>query len=81
MSTKRANSIMLALLESNEQDELLIEADLPEETLHEQDEWMTALAPHTATDMYEYADDYDEVEFARDANQHDCSQDCKTLAI
>ena len=53
---------------SNEQDQLLLEADLPEETGQEQDEWITvhvewmaALAPHAATHVYEYADDYDEL--------------------
>ena len=31
--------------------------------------------------MFASADDYDEVEFARDDNQHDWSQDCKTLTM
>ena len=33
------------------------------------------------TDVYESADDYDEVDFPRDANQHYWSQDCKTPAM
>ena len=37
--------------ESNEQYQLLIEADLPEETGQEQDELMAALASHAATDV------------------------------
>ena len=41
---------------------------------------MSALAHHAAADVYESTDDYDQIEFVRDANQHDCSQDCKTLA-
>ena len=40
---------------------------------------MRTLAPHAATDVYEAADDYDEVEFVRDANQHDWSQDYQLL--
>ena len=67
--------------ESNEQDQLLIEADLPEETGYGEDEWMAAMAPHAAVDVYESADDYDEVVFVRDVNQHDWSRYCKTLAI
>ena len=43
--------------ESNEQDQLLIEADLPEETGQEQDEWMAALASHSATSVYESGDE------------------------
>ena len=35
----------------------------------------------TPLDVYESTDDYDEVEFMRDANQHACSQDCKTLTM
>ena len=68
-------------MESNEQNKLLIEADLPEDIGHEQDEWMAALTPHAASDVHESADDYDEVECVRDVNQHDWSQDCNTLAI
>ena len=37
------------------------------------------LAPHAATHVYEYADDYDELAFVRDATQQDLSQGCKTL--
>ena len=64
-------------MESNEQDQLLIEADLAEETGQEQDEWMSAMAPHAATDVYESADDYDELEFVRQGKQQDWLQDCK----
>ena len=42
---------------------------------------MAALAPRAATDVYESADDYDELEFVREGNQQDWSQDCKTLAM
>ena len=42
---------------------------------------MSALASHAATDVYESADDYADVELIRDANQHDWSQDSKTLAM
>ena len=42
---------------------------------------MAVLASHTATDVYASADDYDEVEFVRDDNQHDWSQDCKTVSM
>ena len=42
---------------------------------------MSSLASHAATDVYESADDYDEVEFVTNANHHDWSQDCKTLAM
>ena len=38
---------------------------------------MAALAPHAATDVYASADDYDEVEFVKDANQHEWSHDSK----
>ena len=54
---------------------------MPEETGQERDEWMAAMAPHAATDVYESADDYDELEFVRDADQQDWLQDCKTLAM
>ena len=67
--------------ESNEQDQLLIEADLPEESGQDQDELMAALASNAATNVYGSADDYYEVEFVRDANQHDWSQDFKTHAM
>ena len=59
----------------------LIEADLPTETGQEQDEWMSALAHHAATDVYESTDDYDRIKLVRDANQHDWLHDCKTLAM
>ena len=69
-------------MECNEQDQLLIVAQLPEETWQEQDEWMAALEPHVATDVYEYADDYDEaVWFVIDANQHDWSHEYKIIAM
>ena len=42
---------------------------------------MAALATRAATDVYESADDYDEIEFVIVANQHDCSEDFKTLAM
>ena len=42
---------------------------------------MAALAPHAATDVYESADDYDELECVRDVNQQDWSHDCQTLAM
>ena len=42
---------------------------------------MSALASHAATDVYESADDYADVELIRDANQHDWSQDSKTLTM
>ena len=67
-------------MESNTQDQLLIEADLSEETGQEQDEWMAALSLRAAT-VYESADDYDELEFVTDANQQYWLQDCKTLAM
>ena len=38
---------------------------------------MSALAPHAATDVYESADDYDELEFVRHGKQQDWLQDCK----
>ena len=60
--------------------QLPIEAGLSTETGQDQDAWMSALAHHAAADVYESTDDYDQIEFVRDANQHDCSQDCKTLA-
>ena len=42
--------------------QLLIEADLPTETAgQEQDESMSALAHHAATDVYESTDDYDQI--------------------
>ena len=59
----------------------LIEAGLSTETGQEQDEWMSALAHHAATDVYESTDDYDQIQFVRDANQHHWLQDCKTLAM
>ena len=61
--------------------QLLTEADLPTETGQEQDEWMSPLAYHAATDVYEFTDDYDQIQLIRDANQHDWLQDCKTLAM
>ena len=42
---------------------------------------MSALAHHAATDVYESTDDYDQIQFVRDANQHHWLQDCKTLAM
>ena len=57
--------------------QLLIEADLPTETGQEQDEWMSSLAHHAATDVYESTDDYDQIQLVRDASQHDWLQDCK----
>ena len=66
---------------ATKQDQLVIEADLPEETGQEQNDWITALGSHAATDVYEFADDYEEIECLRDTNQHDWSQDCKTLAM
>ena len=43
---------------------------------------MAALPSHASTDVYESADDYDDVECVRDANQQDWSQDLKkTLAM
>ena len=54
---------------------------MPEETGQEQDEWMAALESHAATDVYESADDYDDVECMRDANQHDWSHECNILAM
>ena len=42
---------------------------------------MSALAPHAAAGVYESDDDYDELEFVRDASQQDWSQDCQTLAM
>ena len=44
--------------ESNEQYQLLVEADLTEKTRQEQDEWMTVLAHHAATYVYESAEYY-----------------------
>ena len=41
---------------------------------------MAALESHAATDVYESADDYDDVEFVRDANQHDWSHECNIIA-
>ena len=58
-------------MKSNEQDQLVIEADLPVETGQEQNVWIAALTCHAATDVYEFADAYEVVEFVRDANQHD----------
>ena len=73
---------------SIEQDQLLIEADLPEETGQEHDEWITvrvewmaALAHHAAAHEYASADDYYELEFVRDATQQAWSQGCKTLPM
>ena len=51
------------------------------ETGQDQDEWMSALAHHVATDVYESTDDYDQIQCVRDANQHDWIQDCQTLAM
>ena len=42
---------------------------------------MAVLASQTATDVYASADNYDALEFVRDDNQHDWSQDCKTVAM
>ena len=61
--------------------QLLIEAGLSTETRQDQDEWMLALAHHAATDVYESTDDYDQIQFVRDANQHHWLHDCKTLAM
>ena len=62
--------------ESSGEDQLLIEVDLPEETGHDQDEWMAALASHAATDVYESADDYDVVDGSLNAicQAHLCPQ-------
>ena len=35
----------------------------------------------SATDVYESTDDYDQIQFVRDANQHHWLHDCKTLAM
>ena len=43
--------------------QLLIEAGLSTETRQDQDEWIPALALHTATDVYESTDDYDQIKF------------------
>ena len=61
--------------------QLLIEAGLSTETRQDQDEWIPALALHAATDVYESTDDYDQIQFVRDANQHHWLHDCKTLAM
>ena len=61
--------------------QLLIEAGLSTETRQDQDEWMSALAHHAATYVYESTDDYDQIKFVIDANQHHWLQDCKTLAM
>ena len=42
---------------------------------------MAALKSQAATDVYESADDYDDVAFVRDANQHDWSHECNILAM
>ena len=42
---------------------------------------MAALNSQAATDVYESADDYDDVAFVRDANQHDWSHECNILAM
>ena len=42
---------------------------------------MAALESHAATDVYESADDYDDVEIVRDANQHYWSHECNILAM
>ena len=36
---------------------------------------------HAATDVYESTDDYDQITFVRDANQHHWLRDYKTLAM
>ena len=36
---------------------------------------------HITTDVYESTDDYDQIKYVRDANQHYWLQDCKTLAM
>ena len=41
----------------------------------------TSTALHAATDVYESTDDYDQIQFVRDANQHHWIHDCKTLAM
>ena len=67
-STRRANRIHWRATEKPRRAAektnslLLIEADLPEETGHEHNEWMETLASHAATDVYESADDYDVVD-------------------
>ena len=61
--------------------QLLIEAGLSTETRHDQDEWMSALAHHAATDVYESTNDYDQIKFVRDPNQHHWLQDCETLEM
>ena len=61
--------------------QLLIEAGLSTETTQDQDEWIQALALHAATDVYESTDDYDQIQFVRDANQHHWLHDCITLAM
>ena len=61
--------------------QLLIEAGLSTEIRQDQDEWIPALALHAATDVYESTDDYDHIQFVRDANQHYWLHDCKTLAM
>ena len=66
---------------SNTSVQLLIEAGLSTETRQDQDEWMSALAHQAATDVYESTDDYDQIKFVRDANQHHWLQDCKTLEM
>ena len=33
------------------------------------------------SDVYESTDDYDQIKFVRDANQHHWLHDCKTLAM
>ena len=55
--------------------QLLIEAGLSTETGQDQDEWISALAHRAATDVYESTDDYDQITFVRDANQHHWLQD------
>ena len=61
--------------------QLLIEAGLSTETRQDQDQWIPALAHHAATDVYESTDDYDQIQFVRDAYQHHWLHDYKTLAM
>ena len=61
--------------------QLLIEAGLSTETIQDQDQWIPALAHHAATDVYESTDDYDQIQFVRDAYQHHGLHDYKTLAM
>ena len=42
---------------------------------------MAALESHAATDVYESADDYYDVEVMRHANEHDWSHECNIIAM